>query len=365
MKKIILAFVFMTMATFSYSQNDLAEYKQQGLTSELLFLKTSSEALMLYTMDRGSNSSCDSQILNEYMLLQRDYNTFVAELITSIIKKGGPGPFFKLEKKHLSGKSAGGKTGLQLERFEKIENRYNLFYNHIASGCEENFKAKGITDFIPSIADVFGVVKSIKEIQKGKADALIGILKDFSIKTYKQLQDEVKPSADNTAIGSIVASYLNFEQFSAITENNKNSTGGIWTPGKSRYAPCDGRSVVNSKLSSISGLSNVPDLRGVFLRGLNVFDREEVTPVASDNADPDSRLVGTYQADAFQGHKHFSHDALVIRGDKDLPNQPDQRPNQKYSNNSAGVHDAGYGKPRISIETRPKNVAVYYYIKIN
>lgn len=104
---------------------------------------------------------------------------------------------------------------------------------------------------------------------------------------------------------------------------------------------------------------------GRFLRGWS--------GTSTNDPDKDSRWntyggntgnkVGSYQQDAFQGHKHFSDAQLVKTGTRDLPNSPDQRPNQQQSMNSAGIYNAGYGTPRISSETRPKNLAVLFIIK--
>jgi len=175
------------------------------------------------------------------------------------------------------------------------------------------------------------------------------------------------PAPGEVPLGTVVASFLNFEQFSAITKSNEKSPGGIWTSAKSRWAPCDGRYISGSALQLISSQHSVPDLRGVFIRGLNSFDPgTSVAPRSSEDGDPDTRTAGSYQKDAFQGHKHFDAASLVVPGSVDLPNSPDQRRHaQNSAANSAGVHDSGYGKPRIARETRPKNVALYYYIRIN
>jgi hypothetical protein len=164
-------------------------------------------------------------------------------------------------------------------------------------------------------------------------------------------------------IGSIITSVLDWDSFSQITVNSPSST---WDAGKSAWAPADGRSVGASKYTRKTGKSELPDLRGVFMRGLNQFDPFYAGQVPNIQKDEeDGRIAGSFQQDAFQGHKHFVEDNVVKTGNRDLPNMPDQRPNQKSAQNSAGKFDAGYGKPRLSTETRPKNVAVYYYIRIN
>lgn len=188
-----------------------------------------------------------------------------------------------------------------------------------------------------------------------------------SISSKASAQENIASSKE-LPIGTIVASYLNFDQFTTATKNNDKSPGGIWTSMKSKWAPCDGRPVPNSKFQALTSQSALPDLRGMFLRGLNSFDPfQPVLPLSADKADPDNRVAGTYQADAFQGHKHLDQDRIGVFQGREAPNNPHQRHTVTGSpaNNTAGSVNAGYGEPRLSTETRPKNISVYYYIKIN
>ena len=190
----------------------------------------------------------------------------------------------------------------------------------------------------------------------------------LSINTDRENLVEVVEAMDDGfgkefPIGSIITSVLDWDSFSQITEDKPSSS---WDAGKSAWAPSDGRDVSASMYTRKTGSSKVPDLRGVFLRGLNQFDPFYSGKLADNQKDvEDGRVVGSFQTDTFQGHKHFPDNRVVKSGSRDLPNQPDQRPNQQTSVNSAGIHDAGFGRPRISSETRPKNVAVYHYIRIN
>ena len=170
-------------------------------------------------------------------------------------------------------------------------------------------------------------------------------------------------------LGTIIASYLNFEQFSAVTSNNINSPGNLWTARFSKWSPADGRPILLSKLQLIANTPNVPDLRGVFLRGLNQFDPQETSTVSSDRKDPDNRIRGSLQSDAFQNHVHsLSHVFFTS-------------PVQSQAQLKTGLKEGGnFGERGISLvdtptsngatgqaqgETRPKNVAIFYYIRIN
>ena len=99
---------------------------------------------------------------------------------------------------------------------------------------------------------------------------------------------------------------------------------------------------------------NVPDLGGRFLRCVDY---------SGESRDPDGvRSVGSDQADAFQGHRHgIGHgggDTYDFGGRYYSSNSQITRP-------STGdpIADAVNGEPRVSRETRPKNMAVNYIIK--
>jgi hypothetical protein len=203
------------------------------------------------------------------------------------------------------------------------------------------------------------VTQYLKIINKEKP-AQIGInFKELSFGAIN-FGDEYIGGSKSLPIGTIISSTFKYETFLEV--NRFNSTENM---SKAIWVPCDGRDVRSSKYGEFSG--SVPDLRGLFLRNVNDYnvDFDGVGAVKAEQKNPENTSAGVFQPDAFQGHKHFSQNTLVVSGDKDLPNQPDQRPNQKGATNSAGQYDAGYGSPRISTETRPKNMTVYYYIKIN
>ncbi|MBC3846293.1 hypothetical protein H8K90_07875 [Winogradskyella echinorum] len=172
--------------------------------------------------------------------------------------------------------------------------------------------------------------------------------------------DEYIGGSKSLPIGTIISSTFKYETFLEVNrfKTTENMSKAIWVP-------CDGRNVRSSKYGEFSG--SVPDLRGLFLRNVNDYNVafDGVGKVKSEQKNPDNTSAGVVQKDAFQGHRHFEQNTLVMTGSRDLPNQPDQRPNQKGATNSAGKFDAGFGTPRISTETRPKNMTVYYYIKIN
>jgi len=115
---------------------------------------------------------------------------------------------------------------------------------------------------------------------------------------------------------------------------------------------------------------NVPDLRGIFLRGL-----DQGRGYDSDS----SRNLGSYQEDAFQGHRFYSgvpmpyntppHHVYASTSDE-APGEADYRMSGSAGNGpfhqaitSLPKNDGNHGDPRTSSETRPKNAAVNYIIK--
>ncbi|MEK7391794.1 MAG: hypothetical protein AAB214_04430 [Fibrobacterota bacterium] len=147
----------------------------------------------------------------------------------------------------------------------------------------------------------------------------------------------------------------------------------LTAPGTDTYLPNSDQSwVVAAGQSAVNGLT-IPDLRGQFLRGIDL-----AATGAKDTAyDPaGKRSAGNQQADAFQGHWHQNFDAAYTTL-------------YRYGAGSAGtgagfaagktdtdvnsfsgvliktpVSDMANGTPRIAPETRPKNVAVYWYTKV-
>ncbi len=162
-------------------------------------------------------------------------------------------------------------------------------------------------------------------------------------------------SSKEFPIGTIITSYLSFEQFNVATKNNEKSPGGIFTSKKSKWAPCDGRPVPESKFQKLTSQTSIPDLRGLFVRGLNKFDPNQPVPiVSSSKADPENRVVGGYQSDEFKSHTH----SYVSSATKDKSSDGGREP---FAWGPANYTSGARG----GAETRPKNVAVYYYIKIN
>lgn len=120
----------------------------------------------------------------------------------------------------------------------------------------------------------------------------------------------------------------------------------------------------------------LPDARGRFLRMVNNNacaefrgDDEAYGQCITDHDPNGDRLLGTYQADAFRGHQHEYNDVYFSenRGDVDISGNGGEN---NIGNGSPFDHDNdGYSWDRRtenagSNETRSKNIAVNFYIKV-
>lgn len=113
----------------------------------------------------------------------------------------------------------------------------------------------------------------------------------------------------------------------------------------------DGRDVTGSRYHAITGNTTVPDLRGVFLRGKANGSSRDV-----------ERALGNYQEDAFQNHRHIGYNQMLATV-RDLVSPTQGNSLDNTSTRFSGMVDGVTA--RISSETRPKNVTVNFFIKIN
>jgi hypothetical protein len=155
------------------------------------------------------------------------------------------------------------------------------------------------------------------------------------------IQSQLKTLTDKvTAVG--LSSCLGCIQQSVLTEAQFQNVNG------SNWVLCDGRTIVGSKLARLTGISNAPDLRGRFLRGKNFGTLPDV-----DEID-----LGKPQEDAVGPHHH-----------SDLVHSPpfnDQRAGISYQGPSTlATDDPMFPNSSQAKETRPKNVTVNFFYKIN
>lgn len=118
-----------------------------------------------------------------------------------------------------------------------------------------------------------------------------------------------------------------------------------------------GQNITNSDLHEFSGISILPDSRGQFIRSMNLGRNSEEGDTQGD------RQVGTSQLDSFQGHQL---EIGVLGSPGQLPGFRSGPNNGPSFKNALGIVELGeYGTPRVGMETRPRNITLYTYIKIN
>ncbi|MFC1767885.1 phage tail protein [Candidatus Margulisiibacteriota bacterium] len=110
----------------------------------------------------------------------------------------------------------------------------------------------------------------------------------------------------------------------------------------------------------------VPDYRGQFLRGWDNGKGDD--PDVADRTNPDGGagvvgdIIGSRQGDAFQGHVH----TYVRYQGNPSGWELDQAGNNSFNlpiNTTGPVNDGTHGAPRVTYETRPKNVYVMYIMR--
>jgi hypothetical protein len=173
---------------------------------------------------------------------------------------------------------------------------------------------------------------------------------------------------NNSILGTIISSVLTYDQLCSEIHENP-----AFNSGNSSFAPCDGRTITHSRLHEcVPAMHNAPDLRGKFQRGLNQMygDGLENLPFNPDtHGDPeDNRVVNTYQADAVVRHNHPA--TVNINGNIIGSNRHHdvEEGDQKYNSDPTffgGISVTIGNNENGEIETRPRNIAVYFYIKIN
>jgi microcystin-dependent protein len=148
------------------------------------------------------------------------------------------------------------------------------------------------------------------------------------------------------------------------------STLGVFA---SSWIPCDGRALsrttyanlfnaIGTRFGNGDGLTtfNVPDLRGIFIRGVDKTslgstgrDPNAASRVPSGPGGVSGNQVGSYQSDAFKAHNHGYH-GTAVAGTQILSHYAPEGVFAAYAFRTETVGGS---------ETRPKNIAMLYLIK--
>ncbi len=160
---------------------------------------------------------------------------------------------------------------------------------------------------------------------------------------------------DSGCIGDVKYSILDEAAFQEV--NGKN-----WVLLKGQFIDGSDPNEVTepSDLFRLTGIKQLPDARGVFLRGANL-KRDPTTGDTEAN-----RSLGSYQADAVKKHKHdfgqTQFDVAVMHG-SDKGEGGSDRYFSTPARITINISETG---PNLSgEETRPRNICLFVYIKIN
>lgn len=188
---------------------------------------------------------------------------------------------------------------------------------------------------IRKISNTSFLKKGSENVYIKAEDALIQI--ETSMGNYTVRIPPIYSQIDRSKnVGEIVSTMLSKEEF--IKQN-----------GTDYWMLADGSPVPeNSSYKKLIG-NTTPDLRGVFLRGKN-YDR----PTSVGN--PEGNLdLGSYRDDMFAKHNHeFGISTVTANYNRAMLYRSEATPTLKTKSGDAG-----------GIETRPRNVTVNYFIKIN
>lgn len=162
------------------------------------------------------------------------------------------------------------------------------------------------------------------------------------------------------ALGDVKHSILNPTQFASVN-------GACWVP-------MDGRSIVGSALATLTSMTNVPDAGGLFVRN------QEFSGGADQDPDRTSASpIATYQDQAVISHNHGVNDPGHTHSYSDTRQNGDAGDKcgcagQSAPASASTISDSETTASRttgISIqnaggsETRPKNMNLWVYIRIN
>lgn len=177
-------------------------------------------------------------------------------------------------------------------------------------------------------------------------------LKDEKPAFIQETREQLAFSVTGVPVGTVVASMIAPKEFARLVGDETN-----FDTRKSQWVPADGRSVAGSRYASAM-TSTVPDLRGLFIRGLNYAepDKNRLTDQPAW-ADPEpNRQPGSLQADSVSEHHHSfaGQHQVQTNGSSGFWAISPQNYNGVQSTSNFGGE-----------ETRPKNAALFYYIKIN
>lgn len=202
---------------------------------------------------------------------------------------------------------------------------------------------KPASTHIPIYAAVIGALATI-------AASLLAAY--FQSKSTSEDTAKVVVAASIVPIGTVVASVLVPSEF----YRQAQIKGGPFDAEKYTWVLADGRDVTRSQYEKLLRVRNVPDLRGLFLRGLNA-ERAD----GKEGPDATMRIGGDYQQDMVGKHGHSLAPRIAALSVKAAYGGLTEYAVGADATLGAAV-SAGDSP---GVETRPRNSGVYWYMRIN
>lgn len=158
-------------------------------------------------------------------------------------------------------------------------------------------------------------------------------------------------------IGTILTSILDVQHFPC-------TVAGTWIVANGRVLLPDQRleSIIRMNLGVYAALVDVtknkihaPNLQGVFLRG------RDYTNDKDGKGNPDTVRLGEYQPDGLKAHTH-----VLAKTYPNLPHAPDRDADRRTLGSVGwGGYPDAVSLPEGGRETRPRNVTVNFYIRVD
>ena len=159
----------------------------------------------------------------------------------------------------------------------------------------------------------------------------------------------LQPHADG--IGDVRYSILKPEVFEKLNPGWKLMAGQPVEQNWQLYQLYNQENLLNDPDYALAR-NNLPDARGVFVRGMNMSRPTEQGDVDGN------RTVGQLQMDVFKSHTHDYVD-YYNSDDVESDNSDERAAGITERNSSRTTTPAG------GAETRPRNITLYIYIKVN
>lgn len=207
-------------------------------------------------------------------------------------------------------------------------------------------KANSLTEKSSVVANDKFIIADSQDSNNSKKVALSNIVLTGEIKAW--------------ASSSVPSRYLECNGAEVAISSYGNLSTAIYV-GDSNNADTDlvfGYKTDGSGTRSTSGTHiKLPDLRGEFIRGWD-----------NSRGIDSSRKLGSYQADAFQGHYHNVRQQSQAASNSHTNNNAVSSSFSGAANNNGNnattiVSDGSSGAPRTASETRPRNISLMYIIK--